>query len=287
MTPAEGMLYATTRILTVQNGKQSGSGTGFFYSIKFDDGRSTVLLISNRHVFKGCDGIIITLPLKNENESEIPTADTYTWNIEFMGKPIGHPDDNIDLAAVSISGLRPVTGDSNRRPFYRTINRESIPSRSDWAAFDAIEEVTMVGCPNGLFDEFNNLPIVRRGVTATHPGKSYKGRDEFMVDIACFPGSSGSPVFMLNAGATFSRTTQSYSIGGNVRMFFLGVLYAGPTINQAGELVLTKTPSFSIATMMHLGMIIKSTQLIAFDDLARNHLASGLALNEDGGTAKS
>lgn len=52
----------------------------------------------------------------------------------------------------------------------------------------------MVGYPDGIWDEFNNQPIVRRGITATHPKNDFNGKGEFLIDAVCFPGSSGSPV---------------------------------------------------------------------------------------------
>jgi hypothetical protein len=132
----------------------------------------------------------------------------------------------------------------------------------------------MVGCPNGLFDASNNLPMFRKGITASHPAKNYQGRSEFVVDLACFPGSSGSPVFLYSTGANFDRSSGNYSLG-NIRMFLLGVLYAGPTINQQGRIVLSKDPSVSISAMMHLGMVVKSTRILDFEDMVRKQ-ESGL-----------
>jgi len=56
----------------------------------------------------------------------------------------------------------------------------------------------MVGYPIGLWDEKNNYPIFRKGITATHPANDYNGKSEFMIDAACFPGSSGSPVYIID-----------------------------------------------------------------------------------------
>lgn len=64
----------------------------------------------------------------------------------------------------------------------------------------------MIGYPNGLWDSQNNLPIIRRGITATSVKKDYNGKKEFLIDAAVFPGSSGSPVFIFNEG--------SYSVPG-------------------------------------------------------------------------
>ena len=94
-----------------------------------------------------------------------------------------------------------------------------------------------------------------------------------MVDLACFPGSSGSPVFLYSTGAHYDRNAGRFALG-NIRMFLIGVLYAGPTINQQGQIILARQPAISIASMMHLGMVIKSSQLLAFDDLVHQRLGA-------------
>lgn len=70
--------------------------------------------------------------------------------------------------------------------FFVTFNKGSLPPADQWNKFDAIERVTMVGCPRGLFDDINNMPIVRSGATATDIAKNFQGKNEFMVDMACF-----------------------------------------------------------------------------------------------------
>lgn len=270
LTPAEQMLLSATRITTYRNGTPLAFGTGFFYAVTLDDGRSTVLLVTNRHVFADCDRIDISLAVRGADG--LPRGDFQKWELNFVGTPIGHPDPKIDLAVISITELHRINGSGAREdPFYVTLRKEDIPNEETWASFDAIEEVTMVGCPNGLFDEVNNLPLTRRGITATHPSKNYQGREEFMVDLACFPGSSGSPVFLYSTGATYDRGSGGFSLG-TIRMFFLGILYGGPTINQRGEIVLTQQPSVAVTSMMHLGLVIKATQLFAFETLVRRQL---------------
>ena len=54
----------------------------------------------------------------------------------------------------------------------------------------------MIGYPDGIWDSVNNLPVIRKGITATHPHISWNGKTEFLTDIASFPGSSGSPYFL-------------------------------------------------------------------------------------------
>lgn len=58
-----------------------------------------------------------------------------------------------------------------------------------------MEGIVVIRYPNGIWYAKNNLPIIRLGITATHPRLPLNGKSEFLIDAACFPRSSGSPVF--------------------------------------------------------------------------------------------
>lgn len=79
----------------------------------------------------------------------------------------------------------------------------------------------MIGYPNGIWDSVNNMPIIRKGITATHPRLNYNGRKKFMIDAACFHGSSGSPVLLFNTG-TYATKDGNTTIG--TRIMLLGIL---------------------------------------------------------------
>lgn len=124
----------------------------------------------------------------------------------------------------------------------------------------------MIGYPNGLWDDINNLPIVRSGLTATPIKYDYRGRKEFLIDSACFPGSSGSPVFIYNEGS-FSTST-GITLGS--RFFLAGIMYAGPQITLEGSIVFSNNPSvphIESQSMMNLEMVIKAEKLLDFEKL--------------------
>ena len=92
-----------------------------------------------------------------------------------------------------------------------------------------------------------------------------------MIDAACFPGSSGSPVFLVNVGNYVTKG------GGTVigsRFYFLGILYAGPQYTNQGEVkvvtIPTKTEAISLSNIpVNLGYVIKSEQLFDFDEILK------------------
>ena len=126
----------------------------------------------------------------------------------------------------------------------------------------------MLGFPNGLTDQSSRLPLTRRGITATPLNRRFNGGREFLVDIACYPGSSGSPVFIFDRSSYFDRTTMTFKIG--QRLLLVGILFAGPTINQAGSIVLDTVPSVQMSLMMHLGNCIDARVLFEFDEAIKN-----------------
>ena len=57
-----------------------------------------------------------------------------------------------------------VTAHYNLMLCYRGLNESEL---------SAVEEILMIGYPNGLWDAVNNYPLIRRGVTASHPAVDF------------------------------------------------------------------------------------------------------------------
>ena len=124
----------------------------------------------------------------------------------------------------------------------------------------------MVGYPIGLSDNYNHKPIIRKGSTATHPRNDYQGKKEILIDMPCYPGSSGSPVFILNEGSY--TTPQGVFIGS--RILFLGILYAGPEFTKTGTItfnVSPREPRVLTTIPINLGIIIKAQRIVEFENL--------------------
>lgn len=155
--------------------------------------------------------------------------------------------------------------------FFTTLDKSLIPSQQDIENMLGLESITMIGYPNGLWDRTNNLPIFRRGVLATDYKRDWNGRKEFLIDAACFPGSSGSPVMLFDVGSYHDRT--GMHVGGS-RIKLLGILYAGPQHTVEGEVQVVHVPTQQRAVAVagipnNLGIIIKSEQLHVFEEMFR------------------
>jgi hypothetical protein len=151
-----------------------------------------------------------------------------------------------------------------------------IPSVEELADLPAMIDIVLVGYPNGLWDEKNNQPLFRSGITATHPQLDYNGRPEFVIDAACFNGSSGSPVFLVELGRTISR--KSGIMIGPSRVKLLGVLYAGPQHVATGEVLVVPIGTKAITRTgipNNLGYVVAARALLDFEHTLRHLVKTG------------
>ena len=238
LTFSEQIMYSVLQVLMFDKGNTlKGTATGFIFGFcENDEATAPILaLVTNRHVVSNCEyiSVIFTLATK-DNEPDVGRTIQATISTRSA---VYHPNPNVDLAAIPLGPCINALFQSNCPIFFRHISISHIPSVQDWKEFDAIEPVIMLGYPRGLRDQTNNLPIFRRGITATHPAYDFQGNAEFLVDMPCFEGCSGSPVFILEEGTYWNKRAHSMSIGGE-RIFFLGVQRAIPDVKSIGSIEL-------------------------------------------------
>ena len=109
------------------------------------------------------------------------------------------------------------------------------------------------------------MPIARNGVTASHLALEFNGEPKFVVDLACFPGSSGSPIFVYNPDGYFDKK-QNMVVMGKTRLKLVGILFAGPLVTNEGQIIFGNTPRLEVNSMMHLGYAFRSTTLLELED---------------------
>ena len=265
----EQLAHSTVRIeCTLADGTIS-TGTGFFYSLKRTEKSHVPIIITNKHVVEGTTKGRFLLTLKDDQGN--PKIGSYKrYEIDsFEKKWIPHPDNSVDLCIMPIAPLINEAEKNNINFFFTTLDQTLIPSTSEIEDMAGLESVTMIGYPNGLWDEKNNLPIFRKGILATDYKYDWNGKKEFLIDAACFPGSSGSPVMLLEMQGYISKTR---NIIGEARFKLLGILYAGPQHTVAGDIRVVPVPTLQKAISVsgipnNLGIIIKSEQLRAFEKM--------------------
>lgn len=271
LSPSEMLAYSTIRIECEINGG-SCTGTGFFFQFLYDPetGSHIPVVITNKHVIRGskkgklifCKKDAYGNPI-DKDHFQVPFE-----NFESLWRM--HPDSEVDLCAMPIGPFLNEAEKNGNNLFYIPLDNTLIPSQEQLNNLDALEEILMIGYPNGIWDEINNQPIFRRGITATHPSKDYGGKKELMIDAACFPGSSGSPVFVFNNGSFVDKRGNTKM--GETRIILLGALYAGPQHTAKGEIIIENLPINQRPVPIsripnNLGLVIKSERILELEKL--------------------
>lgn len=276
-SPSEQLVYSTVRIEAEMLGGGRGFGTGFFFHFCRQAESHVPGIVTNKHVVAGAVKGHLSFHLKGDDgRPSLSRSERFVLE-DFGNAWIPHPDPTVDLCVLPIAPLIKHAETNGHVVSYVALDTSLIPSDAELASLTPLEEVLMIGYPNGIWDSVNNMPILRRGVTATHPAIKYEGRREFMIDAACFPGSSGSPVMLYNVGGYY-MPNGDFAIGGS-RVKLLGILYAGTVHTVTGELQIVTLPtSQSILPLSripnNLGVVIQSSRLRDFEPVIHNMLAS-------------
>lgn len=269
MRLSDSLKYLTVPIQTADTaaGRWTGSGTGFFFA--FDQGDKKIpLLITNKHVLSGAAQIGLIL---HQAGTDGGPKGGMGKKVSFLAGALPvfmHPEPSVDIAAIAAGPILNQLEAEGDAAFLQWVAPENIPSARQWREFGTLEDVIMPGYPVGLADQHNNLPIIRRGLTATPCGSHYQGRAEFLVDMAVFPGSSGLPVMIVNEGSF--ATSEGLVVG--TRFYLLGILYGGHCQTTAGKVVSIPAPTTAqqvaeIKQMVHLGVCVKSQRLLDLEAL--------------------
>lgn len=273
LTASEQLTFSTVRIeCQIQTGEVS-TGTGFFFRFLEFGEQFIPVIVTNKHVVEGATYGRFHINLADATGQPSGHHESITAD-QFETDWIKHPDPDVDLCILPIGGILHQFEALGKKPFFIALDKSLISSAEEMQQLTALEEIIMISYPNGIWDAVNNKPIIRRGITATHPNLPYEGKQEFMIDAACFPGSSGSPVFLFNVGA-FARREGNIVLGTRIKL--LGILYAGPQHTATGEIKIVNVPTqqkpLAISRIPNnLGLIIKAQRLLDFEGILQNLL---------------
>jgi hypothetical protein len=267
-TISEQMQYSTVRLVTNSDSK----GTGFIFQFKINE-QNIPIIVTNKHVINDNENEEVNFFLHSKNKDGL---DEDNINIKF--KPEWYFHDDKDLCFCFFAPLLHQIKDQLQKDiFFIPITEDLIWDHKKLEDLSAIEDIIMVGYPIGLWNEKNNLPLFRKGITASHPAFDFNNKNIGVVDMACFPGSSGSPIFILNETG-FNDKNGNMHLGAK-RIIFLGILFQGPQLNAKGELIVEEIPTqqkvLSITPLMiNLGYYIKAIEIFSFKKIIEDKVNS-------------
>lgn len=275
LSTAEKLAHTTVRLECEHPDGRISIGTGFFFKCAENGQEYIPVIITNKHVIKGATKGRFLLTLKDNNGNPVVGSSVPVELDNLESRWYLHPDDDIDLCAMPIAPLFKEAESIGKPVYYVVLDKSLIPSQEDISSFDLLEEIVMVGYPIGLWDQVNNLPLFRKGSTASHPAVNWNGMKEFVIDAACFPGSSGSPVFILNKGG-YNEKSGNVIIGTS-RLYLLGVLWGAPMFRAGGEITVVPIPTSTdirvVTTIpINLGFVLSSSVILDIDSHYRSNL---------------
>ena len=260
---AEQLFFTTVRIDTVTQTGAQGSGTGFFFAHK-DGEQNGPFVVTNKHVVLGMKAGALSFLQKRGEQPSLGNG----FRLEILDWPdawFGHLSPDVDVAVCPFAPLEAhIKQQNNIDLFYRFITADMIPDREQLDKLDAIESVTFVGYPNGIWDKTNLLPVARRGTTASPLSIDFESTPRFLIDASVFGGSSGSPVFLFNQGMYCDKSGMT-TLGS--RCLFLGVIAAVFFRTQLNQIVSVPIPTQARPMaeqqeMIDLGIVFKARTVV-------------------------
>lgn len=258
-TTSEQLFFTTARIDTLTGNKTAGSGTAFVVSYPVND-QEAHFLVTNKHVVNEKDQGWITFHTSKDQRVDLGNGlriEILDWKDAWFG----HPDPTIDVAIVPlIPIIEHAQAKLSKGIFYKSIPHSIFIDAKQEKELDALEEIAFIGYPNGIWDKTNQLPVVRRGMTASPIQLDFDGEPKFVIDASVFGGSSGSPVFLHSKGMYSNRSGDTI-IGS--RTIFLGVVTAVFYRTEMNKVISVPIPTADVAVSQHsemldLGLVTKA-----------------------------
>lgn len=244
------LMFTTVHLWVENTNGTKSTGTGFIYTVNSKSQGSTIpFLVTNLHVVKDAKIALVEFIESKEGKPDKEQK----VRVEIDGHQLRQfVDQDNDLAVYPIAPILNQFNHVGKSIFYRTIEPQMIPSQSVVDELGAIEDVTFIGYPSGIYDFKNSSPLVRKGITSSPIWNDFNGTNCFLIDAGVFPGSSGSPVFIYNQGSYASQN----GIVVGTRLLFIGIITE----------TMLRSDGVKSDVYLGLGKVVKSQQLQKFID---------------------
>ena len=261
--------YCTVRLNGIINNQVVSTGTGFFYLFNDnltdengkvnEDGSAHLVIVTNKHVIANMDEIVYYFSVSSRGSEKLE-QEMVRLKIDHS-TVIQHPEANIDLCIILTVQLLSILKQKNKQIHFYPVRKTIRIDEKKLENLSTIQNLLMIGYPNGIWDNVNNLPIMRTGINATPLNSNYLGKECFAVDIATYRGSSGSPVFIYNK----TSYIENREIKFGTQFYFIGVIAEAHLKSDR------LTDDLSSEEMLHIGIAIKAHKLDVFEGLVLEH----------------
>lgn len=267
------LLYCVCKIIMTDiNGKDHHS-TGFWYTAVIN--RKQVFgLITAKHCFDNYSRAVLKL-CRMDSQTGLPIdqlACDIFLSTEDLDKNLIR-DDKEDLCFIVLQIDSVPTTKLIKAPFLIPLTDDlffDIKASND---FMLAQDIVMIGYPEGIYDDVNNKPVLRKGITSSPVKLDFKGKPHFLIDISCHHGSSGSPVFVVDKGVYIENN----AILPGPRLLFLGVFVGGwEEMTNTGTIVEAniddKQSKIEIKIPNNLGFVVKPICIFNLKTIIKSYL---------------
>ena len=155
LSVSEQLMYTTVRIECQYADGAYGTGTGFFFRFLENKAEKSFVpvVITNKHVVK--DAIKGRLIFCTKKADGMPDDNNhfalYVDDFEKFWKM--HRSTDVDLCAMPLMPLINLAESHGKELFYFTFGVEDLPNRKLFDDMSVLEDIVMIGYPNGIWDE--------------------------------------------------------------------------------------------------------------------------------------
>jgi hypothetical protein len=170
-------------------------GTGFLYGVPVGkDGAYELFLVSNKHVFRGKQECVLRFNSRVDDAASIDFAAPLIAR-NGREKWVGHPDEAVDVGAISIK--TDVLEKNDRRYVFFAADTMTA-RRADLSAMGVTEGdgAFVLGFPMGIVGADDRQYVICRSGSIARIQNTLSGANEFLIDAMVFPGNSGGPVIL-------------------------------------------------------------------------------------------
>lgn len=272
----EYLVNATVKIQTVdsvvkQDGKEvlyGGYSTGFFFLLDTRNGK-VPSIITTRTAVQSAQSLNFFF-LEADSAGMPQYGKERQVTIARKELPIFfHPEPNVDLALIPINPVIDGLARQKIRISYHSLDESIIPSDSVMNTLNVSEDLMMIGHPAGIRPEFNGVPFIKKGVSATPMFLDYHQKKEFLADIPLYDGAAGAPVilYQINYNDRYDKRTIAQ------RLFLVGINYGALSDGYSKKTVprvthvLNGQEQGSAEKMFDAAIIVKSQKIQDFKKL--------------------
>ncbi len=268
LSDIEQLAYVSVLIST-----STGNGTGFFVQLASSPTSSIPALVTNKHVIGNSPRVMFEMTVM-DNSGNVSFK-----TISISGESfLPFPDNSVDLCWLPLISIIRNIAENKQTVVNKFIDVPSMCVSKDEMGFcQQLDEVFMVGCPSGIWDEMNRNAIFRRGVIATNPSLDIFNQPLFLVDIPTWFGSSGSPLFVRHSGFIKDKFSKSVFMTSYDSIKLIGVATKTMIGTARGKIttipIPTRVEDIQTNAVMQIpngiGVFIKAEKLIELDTALR------------------